>query len=364
MKIALCNSRRGWGGASSMAVELARGLRARGHDVVVFCKMGSALHRALDAEIRVEPILGGADFPLPAIARCVRAFRRHGTEVALCSVRNDIRMVAPAARLTGVPVAMRRVHGYAFGRGLVDRLFDRLPARYIANSGFTRDVMLASASWLTEGAVSLVPNGIDVERFAMARPASLGLPETAVTVGFVGRMDSEKGVLELGAAWPAIVERVPDAHLVIVGSGGEEREVRRRLGSARQVHFLGFRGDVPAVLRALDLLVVPSRSEAFGLAAVEAMAAGVPVVATRVGGLPEVIADGIEGILVPPADPDALAEAVVAMLRDPERMQRMGRAGRKRARREFDIARVVRSYEAVLHDLAHAGRGQPAEVPR
>jgi glycosyltransferase involved in cell wall biosynthesis len=229
--------------------------------------------------------------------------------------------------------------------------------RYVANSQATKRVMLESAPWLDESRVALIYNGIDADRFAAATPAGLDLPEGSFTVGYVGRLDPEKGADLVPDAWARIADALPDAHLVIAGAGKSEREMRARLGDSPRVRWPGFRRDVAELMNALDLLIVPSRSEAFGLAAAEAMACGVPVVAARVGGLPEVVIDGEQGVLVPPEDPAALAKAVIALARDPERRAAMGRAGRERVRAAFSLERTLDGYEALLEEMIARKRG-------
>ncbi|MBA2246396.1 MAG: glycosyltransferase, partial [Gemmatimonadetes bacterium] len=129
-----------------------------------------------------------------------------------------------------------------------------------------------------------------------------------------------------------------------------------RLAAAPRVRWLGFREDVPAIMRALDLLVVPSHYEGFGLVVAEAMAAGTAVIATRTSNFPELITDGIEGRLVPPRDPPALAETILELLHDPELRARMGRAGRERVRREFTLERMLDRHEELLAEVVAEAR--------
>lgn len=345
-----------------MAAGLARGLRDRGHNVVVFCRPGSPLHRELQKELPCEAILWGADFPPPAIGRCARALRRHRTEVVISATEKDMRLSVPAARLLGIPVVVRRVAVLPFRKRLHPRhLLDRMVDHFVANSHATRREMLRSAPWLPESGVTVIHNGIEVDRYLHAVPVDLGLPPGAVAFGFVGRLDPEKGVAELGSAWPVIAGAVPGAHLVITGTGGDQSILRRKLADDPRVHWLGFRRDVPAILKALDVLLIPSRSEAFGLVAAEAMAAGTPVVATQVGGIPEVVIQDEQGILVPPRDPGALARAGIALATDPERRKRMGHSGTERAARFFSRDRVMSEYEAVLDRLVGRARADTAE---
>lgn len=354
MRIVISNPRRSWGGASTMAAGLARGLRGRGHEVVVFCRPGSPLHRELRGELPCEPILEGMDFSPRAVWRCVRALRRHRTQVVVSATSKDLRLTAPAARLLGVPLIVRMVAAVPFRDRLQDRFFyGWMPEHFVANSAATREVMLASAPWLADADITMIHNGIEVETYASAVPAELGLPPGAVAIGFVGRLAAEKGLPDLAAAWKRVAEAVPGAHLLIAGTGEREAELRQRLAGAPRVHWLGFRRDIPSIMRVLDLLVLPSHSEAFGLAAAEAMAAGTPVVATRVGGLTELLADDEGGCLVPPHAPEALARAIIGLAADPGLRRRIGQAGQQRVRRCFSHERAVEGYEALLNRVVN-----------
>lgn len=353
MKIVISNPRRSWGGASTMALGLARNLRTMGHEVVLFCRPGSPLYEELKDEIPCEPILYGADFPFPAIARAVKALRRHRPDVVLSSTRQDLRLTIPAAKIVGVPTVVRRVDIGPFSSAPLNKyLIDRLPDHFIANSRATREAMLASAPWMSESMISTVHNGIDVDRYADASTADLELPDGALAIGYIGRLEIEKGLPELAAAWPQVARALPHAHLVIAGIGNYEAEFRRALGDAPRVHWLGFRRDVPEIMKALDLLAMPSWEEPFGLVATEAMAAGTPLVATRAGGLAEVVEDGVEGILIPPRDADALRDALIRLANDPDLRRTMGQAGMETSRRRFSHQRVAEEYEAVLAAVA------------
>lgn len=355
MRIVISNPRRGWGGTSSMALDLARGLRDRGHEVVVFCNPHSRLRQEVEASFALEPILRGADFPLPAILRCVRALRRHRPDVVLSAPAHDLAMTGVAAKLCGIPLVARRVDTASFPQAH-RRALDRLVDHFIANSRATRDSLLRSATWLDEARVSTVYNGIDVERFSAAAAADLGLPPGSFAVGFVGRLVERKGVLEVASAWRRVAPLLPAAHLVITGAGAAESEMRRLLQSAPRVHWLGFRRDIPAILQALDVALMPSWEEPFGLVAAEAMAAGVPVIAGRAGGLLEVVQDEVNGLLVPPRDADALAEAVLRLAGDDDLRRRLARTGVQRAATIFSAQRMVEKYEAVLQSVVEGNR--------
>jgi len=209
----------------------------------------------------------------------------------------------------------------------------------------------------------VIHDGVDTARFARpARPrgavrAELGIGPDAKVAGSVGRLDPQKGYRHLVRAFAAILEEIPDAHLVIAGDGPERAMLRALAnvpGHAGRVHLVGARSDVPDLLHAFDVFVMPSIYEGFGLALVEAMAAGVPVVASAVDSLPEVLgADepgGAAGRLVPPADPAAIAYAVCEALRNPDPAQ-VERA-RARASGQFDVAPMVGKYAGLYDSLA------------
>ncbi len=180
--------------------------------------------------------------------------------------------------------------------------------------------------------------------------AALHLPAEATVCTIVGRLHAVKAHDVLLAAWAALEGAHRDAHLLVCGSGNEEPALRAQaaqLAEPARVHFLGLRRDVPAILQATDLFVLPSHSEGFPVSIVEAMGAGLPVVATRVGGVEEAVIDDITGRLVPPGDPVALARALSELLGDPALRTRWGAAARERFRTEFTAEREVDKLEAI-----------------
>ncbi|WP_407691110.1 glycosyltransferase [Rubrobacter marinus] len=169
----------------------------------------------------------------------------------------------------------------------------------------------------------------------------------------IARLQPEKGVASFLKAAASVAEELPAARFVVVGDGPMREELHAlagRLGVRDRVLFLGFRPDAQALLGLLDVVAVPSVSEGTPLVVLEAMAAGVPVVASSVGGIPDQIRPGSEGILVPPGDPRALGDGLLEVLRDPELARRMGEAGRLRASTEFGHEKMVRRVEAIYRD--------------
>jgi len=271
-----------------------------------------------------------------------------------------------AAVAAGTPVVMATVHSsrvrspedVATLAGLTP-LMDRLliPSDSIAQK-IRAEGRLAPST--------IVPNGVDLSRFALpAAPCNLrdqyGIPCTDVLLGVVARLEPEKGHTHLVAAMPAILERAPRTWLVIVGEGSECASLRAQVAAlpapARdRIIFTGRRDDISAITSDLDIAVLPSLREAQGISILEAMARRKPVVASCVGGIPEVVTQGVSGLLVPPASPDALTDAVATLARSPNLRMRMGDAGYATVEERFSIDAMVRRIEGVYREeLERAG---------
>jgi glycosyltransferase involved in cell wall biosynthesis len=356
MRIALSNASVKWGGVHNVTEDLVRGLQAKGHEVVLLTSPDGLLAERMKGTAPIEPVLKGMDLHPVALARIRGALRRHRSEVVLAMMKKDVRLTVPAAWSMGIPSVVRHANDRPLTGWIYDRLFfGSLPKLHIANSEATRQTLLSSASWLDGSAIEVIYNGMDVERFASAERADLGLPETAFVIGFVGRLERRKGLIDLANAWDRIARAIPSAHLAIVGKGPAETEARELLRNAPHVSWLGYRTDVASVLKAMDILAVPSHWEGFGFTAAEAMAAGVPVVAGNSSSLPEIIDDGITGRLTPPRDPEGLADVLIELVRDPAARARMAEAAAEKVRQKFAVERMVHDYERVL-ERVRSGR--------
>lgn len=319
-------------------------------DLVVVCPPGSLLAppcRELGVRVEELPQMPGDESLNPAalisqLPALVSFIRREGIGLVHTHACFAGRL---AARLAGVPVVYtRHCLEPADGRGGLKWrawrwLNNRTADRVIAVSQAVRCnlIELGAASEQIE----VIYNGIDLEEFQPTGRVEREWPAPAV--GVVARLAPEKGHRCLLQAAGKVLERCGDVRFVIVGAGPLEEDLRsvaRRLGLADRVIFTGLRRDIPRVLEQLDILVQPSLSEAQSLSLVEGMAMARPCVASAVGGVTEVISDGVDGLLVPPADPDALAEKLLALLNDPVSAARLGRAAALSARRRFD-ARVM-----------------------
>ena len=208
--------------------------------------------------------------------------------------------------------------------------------------------------------VSLIYNGVDLQRYNHQQPCctlheEYGIDSEGPIVGVVARLEAEKGHRTLIDAWPDVLAAVPSAWLLIIGEGSERDSLESQaqsLGIEHRVVFTGRREDVPAVTAALDISVLPSYREAQGLSVLEAMALSRPVVASAVGGIPEMIEDGVTGLLVPPHDREALAAAIVRLLTDHPLADMIARAGHNLVHDRFCIELMIESISSLYDEAA------------
>jgi glycosyltransferase involved in cell wall biosynthesis len=340
-------------------LRLAAGLRAAGDEpVVVTMRPGWMTERAEAEGFEVWLAPQARGLAPGWVPRFALRLRRGGID---CLHSHEFAMNVyggAAARLVGIP-SVATIHGrnWATGsrrRGLAYRALRRLGMRVVAVS---RDLagFLAAGLPLPLEAISVVHNGIPLAAplaaaaHAAARAAtrrSLGIPVDAPLLLAVGNLYPVKDHATLLRA----AATLPGVSVAIAGRGEEEEKLRAlaaELGLGARLHLLGLRDDVADLHRAADLFVQPSRSEGLPLAILEAMGAGLPVVATRVGGIHEAVIDGRTGRLVPPADPAALAAALRELLDAPERRAAFGRAGAARAEQEFCLRAMTDAYRAL-----------------
>ncbi len=250
--------------------------------------------------------------------------------------------------LSGIRVAERRSRWPL----RIDRWTSRWVQTHVCVSAavadFSRDV-----AGLPADRIEVIPNGVDLDRFSAVEPADptqWGIPKGAPILLTVGRLDIQKGLPFLWDAIPEVAREYTAAHWLIVGEGSQrhDSETRvRELNLTDRVHFAGWRGDIPQILAAGSGLVLPSLWEGMPNVVLEAMAAGLPVIATRVEGVLELVRPGISGWCVPPRDSRELAVAMCELLSDPGRASELGYAGRERVAREFTWQKMVEQYEAL-----------------
>jgi glycosyltransferase involved in cell wall biosynthesis len=356
IRVVLAIESSGPGGAERMIVSLAQALRRAGDEpVVATLKPGWMTERAEAAGIPVwiEPQRPGLD---PGwVIRFARRLSRERIDV-LHSHEFGMNSYGGAAALISRTPAISTIHGRHW---VVDRLRRRVAYRVLRALGIpvvavSRDLagFLEQRLGLAPGRLEVVHNGIPIEpalgteeraaRRAALR-SELGVPPKLPLLIAVGNLYPVKDHATLLRA----LSLLPDAWLAIAGRGGEEENLRRlarELGIAERVHLLGLRDDIPRLLAAGDVFVQPSRSEGLPLAVLEAMAQGIPVVATDVGGVGEAVSDAETGYLVRPGDPAGLATAVGRILDSPDRGAALAAAANARVREEFSVEHMLARY--------------------
>ena len=336
------------GGQEKLLVEFARHSDPS-RSALTFVSLGDRGELADDLEAcgSVVVALGQPSGLKPGlILRLSRLFRGVGPAVVHTHDTRSLFYAAPAARLTRVPRVVHTCHGRdvraTSRQEAMARHLSRLVDRYVCVSQEVK--AQCREQGITGSRVCTILNGIDIDRFPYNGPS----PDGPVVT--VARLSPEKDVANLVRATAIAAHEGDDLRIEVAGGGScleDLKGLAAELGVAERVTFLGEVRDIPALLGRARIFVLPSLSEGIPLTVLEAMARGLPVVATRVGGLPEVVIDGETGLLVPAADPPALAQAILSLSRDPDAAGRMGEAGRKRVERIFDVRRMVADYEAL-----------------
>jgi len=359
------NTQKTWGGGEQQTLLLARGLAERGHQATVVCQPGSPLaHRCRQAGVPVEELRmrGEADFrAVWALRRIIRQgaydivhlHTAHAHTLGAAAVSLARRGRCIVSRRVIAPVAVGLLSAFKYHHGV---------ARYIAVSHAVRATLLSGG--VEPEKVTVVHSGIELERLAGASAAGvreeLGLPADGPVVGHVGALTRAKGQRTLLEAVPLVLQAEAQAWFVIVGDG-ELREAleaqARELDIAERVVFTGFRSDVPRLLALFDVFCMPSLSEGLCTSVLEALALGKPVVASAVGGLPEMVHDGETGLLVPPGDAKTLAEALVRLLRDRQLAAALGQGGKRLVETEFTADAMVEGTLRVYREVMNESTG-------
>lgn len=321
--------------------------------------------RALQVEVRLlsvdkeRRVLGMYNVVSPRVALQLVSLIRQEQIALLHSYFLYTRNYANlAAVMTRVPLVYT-CHAWWWGaqmRNLQLRLCNAVPKAIIAVSHMIRDGLLQRGIIAPEK-VKVIHPGVDLQRFSAGDSAPIRaefqIPAHSPLVGIIARFDRVKDLSGFLRAAAIVARAFPQVRFLLVGDqvfwsdtdGSTVRQVMAELGLSQQVILTGYRHDVPQILASLDVLVSSSLIETFGLTLIEAMAAGKPVVATASGGPADIVVPGETGLLVPPGDPEALAQAIMALLKDREMAQTMGQAGRRRAERCFDVQVHTRKVE-------------------
>ena len=358
---------RTWRGGQNQVLLTVLGLRARGHRAALVAHPEGELRRRVDEGPDLLPLSPRTEMDLRAAWQLSQLMRRLQPDVVHAHDAHGVAMTALALSLGGSALhsrflATRRVD-FHIGKNAFSRWKYRQVERFICVSSFIRTMLISDG--IPADRTILVYEGIDLERVGAVPPLNahkeFWLPHDAPVVGNVAALVPHKGQRYLVDAVALVLQRVPGARFLIVGEGKLEGALQRqikRLHLEKHVVLTGFRPDVLSLHKSFDLFVMSSVTEGLGTSALDAMACGRPVVATRAGGLSEVVVDGDTGLLVPVRDAVALAEEISRLLQDPALRDRYGKSALARARTTFNADRMVDETLLAYDHLVDTDRGE------
>ncbi len=341
------------GGLEQVVKTLARDLPGRGYAIAVAYAKGGRTSEELAKDPGITMIHYDASGRLDRFRKLIAGARAFRPDI----VHTHFSWYGP---LTGLLCGAKRVETihnlYDWFKGpyrLSYSILLLLNQKVVAVSRFVADFNRRYFPFFPAGRLVVIPNGVDLPSVPPGLPASMRAATGDFTACFVGRLAPQKGLEHLLRAARLLEERGRQFRLILAGEGPEEEKLRALAAGLRLAgaEFAGYREDVRSLLAGCDIFVLPSHYEGMPLSVIEAMAAGLPVVATPVGGVPEVVEDGVTGLLVPVGDPEALSAAIEKLAASPELRLRMGKCGQERAYALFGAPRMVDETDLLYRTL-------------
>ncbi len=352
-------SSRQWGGQEQRILGEAAQLSKRGYRVIIACRPDSRiLRRARQAGIKTRKVNMHSGFNLKAFLKLVWLIYREKVNIVNTHSSKDSWLASLAVRLTTCSKVIRTRHVSIPIPKHPFNIVYRLAHKIITCGEMIRQAMIKDNRLEPEKIVS-IPTGVDLRRFDSGLGGSavreeFGIGPDIPLVGTVGIIRSEKGHFYFVKAAQRILEEKSGVRFLIVGNEPKGDTVRRQikeLGLEKEIIMAGLRDDIPQILAALNIFVLPSLKEGVPQGVAQALAMKKAVVATAVGGVPELIENGRTGILVPPRDVEALAEAILELLNDKEKAKRLGENGRHLIEEKFSLEEMVEKIESLYCDL-------------
>jgi len=367
-----------YGGGEKVFAQLIRGLNREQYEVWVAClPEGKFIEEIQDTKTHLEPIDLSNRYNPKTTLRLSNMIKKNDIQIVHTQGSRGNFFGRFAAHFAKVPIIISSLallitrDSHSDVNKLKRKVyiqFDKFTSTYVdcflVLSEFHREALISDYK-IEPCRITKVYNGIELDEFESGNGYPImeefNVSSSNPLIGIIGRLVFEKGLPFLLQAIPKVTEIFPDARFLIVGDGPLRTELEdlvSRLNIYENCIFTGFRRDIPDILSAIDMLVMSSLYEGMPMVILEAMAASRPIIATNVGGIPELVKDGETGILVLPKDVDALAESIIHLLKSKEKAKQMGLAGRKRVEEHFDVNVMVRKTEEVYQELIQEKLGR------
>jgi len=367
----------------NLLLPLIQSLLANGYEVDISCTKGKE-SAILEKEgynfkyVRIDRRFNLFS-NLKSIFRLYRVMKQGGYDIVHVHTPSAAVLARIAAKLARIPIVIYTAHGFYFHENMpkLEYMFfahlEKILGRYFTDYIFVQskeDYEIAKKLRIIDaGKLIWINNGVDLERFNPSKvkidialfKQMLGIPSNGIVITYIGRIVKEKGVLDLLEAFSRIARHYNDVYLLLVGdvlSSERDRETEQMIKDflnlekiSDKIIMTGYREDISEILRITDIFVLPSYREGLPRSIIEAMAMGVPVIATNIRGCREEVIDGETGILVPPGDVEALTSAILKLYKDLELRERMGSNGRKKAEKEYDEKKVIEKEKRLFEYL-------------
>ena len=352
-------SSKGWGGQENRTLKESIGLKKMGARVIIACQPDSKLAKVgAENGIEIRTVRMESSISPSAIFSLLKIIKQENVNIVCTHSGKDSMLGAIAGRLSSKKPKIVRTRHLALS--ITSKItYSIFPHKVVTVSEYVGKYLIEEKG-IAAGKVFSIPTGVDLEVFnpdvvkAVSRE-ELGISPDAVIVGTIAILRRKKGHHTLLDAIPSVLKEFPDTVFLFVGDGPQKENIEKKIsefGIAENVKLLGLRKDIPEILKTTDLFVLPTLQEALGTSFLEAMAMKKPVIGTNVGGVPEVVNNGIAGLLVEPEKPVVLAEAVIALLKDKEKMRRMGEEGRRIVEKKYSVdvmaKRLYEFYSSLL----------------
>jgi len=356
---------KGWGGQEIRIFQESLSFTELGYKVLIACQEGSTLaERAKRAGLPVYIIRMEYPTALLTISKLLRIIKKEKVSIIHTHSSKDSWLAGIAGRIARVPVVRSRHLTTPVGQGYLSTFVYRHLSDIIITSGTHIKEVLMGRNKINPEKIVSIPAGVDVKRFDINIKGEkirteFGLNDSYPIVGTVAILRHWKGHRYLLDAVPKVIAILPEAKFFIVGDGPQWNNLHQQthtLGIEKYVIMPGFRDDIPEIIAALDIFILPSiASEATSQVIPQALAMGKPVIATDAGGLSEIIEDNVTGLLIPPKDPDAIANAIVRIARDKERAKETAMRGREKILKDYTFQRMIER-TAEVYDYVFLGK--------